>query len=47
MTKLLAHTDAYLKEFEATVVAVNPAENAVALDRATFYPVDNLAISAG
>ncbi len=38
MTELLAHTDAYLKEFEATVVAVNPEENAVALDRTAFYP---------
>ncbi len=38
MTELLAHTDAYLQEFEATVVAVNPAENAVALDKTAFYP---------
>jgi misacylated tRNA(Ala) deacylase len=38
MTELLAHTDAYLQEFEATVVAVNPAENAVALDQTAFYP---------
>jgi misacylated tRNA(Ala) deacylase len=38
MTELLAHTDAYLKEFEATVAAVNPVENAVALDRTAFYP---------
>lgn len=38
MTELLAHTDAYLKEFEATVVAVNPEENAVALDKTAFYP---------
>jgi misacylated tRNA(Ala) deacylase len=38
MTELLAHTDAYLKEFEATVVAVDPAENAVALDKSAFYP---------
>jgi misacylated tRNA(Ala) deacylase len=38
MTELLAHTDAYLTEFDATVVAVNPAENAVALDKTTFYP---------
>lgn len=38
MTELLAHTDAYLQEFEATVVAVNPDENAVALDSTAFYP---------
>ncbi|MCG3209427.1 MAG: Alanine--tRNA ligase [Anaerolineae bacterium] len=38
MTELLAHTDAYLQEFEATVVAVNPDENAVALDKTAFYP---------
>ncbi len=38
MTELLAHTDAYLTEFDATVIAVNPAENAVALDRTAFYP---------
>jgi misacylated tRNA(Ala) deacylase len=38
MTELLAHTDAYSKEFEATVVAVNTAENAVALDKTAFYP---------
>lgn len=38
MTELLAHTDAYLKEFDATVVAVNSDENAVALDQTAFYP---------
>jgi len=38
MTNLLAHTDAYLQEFDATVVAVDPATNAVALDRTAFYP---------
>jgi misacylated tRNA(Ala) deacylase len=38
MTELLAHTDAYLREFEATVVAINPEENAVALDKTAFYP---------
>ena len=38
MTILLAHTDAYLKEFEASVVAVHPTENAVALDKTAFYP---------
>jgi len=38
MTELLAHTDAYLQEFEATVVVVNPDEKAVALDRTAFYP---------
>jgi misacylated tRNA(Ala) deacylase len=38
MTELLAHTDAYLSEFEATVVAVDEAEQAVALDKTAFYP---------
>ena len=38
MTELLAHTDAYLQEFDATIVAVNPEENAVALDKTAFYP---------
>jgi len=36
MTELLYQTDAYLKEFEAKVIAVEG--NAVALDRSTFYP---------
>ncbi|GAB4422736.1 MAG: alanyl-tRNA editing protein AlaXM [Anaerolineae bacterium] len=38
MTDLLYQTDAYLKEFDAIVVAVNADENAVALDRSAFYP---------
>ena len=38
MTELLAHTDAYLQEFEASVVAINAEENAVALDKTAFYP---------
>ena len=38
MTELLAHTDAYLKTFTATVTAVNEAENAVVLDKTAFYP---------
>jgi misacylated tRNA(Ala) deacylase len=38
MTELLFQTDSYLKEFEATVLAVNPDEGAVALDRTAFYP---------
>jgi len=36
MTEALYHTDAYLKEFEATVTAVEG--NAVLLDRTAFYP---------
>jgi misacylated tRNA(Ala) deacylase len=36
MTELLCHTDAYCKEFDATVTAVDG--NAVALDRTAFYP---------
>jgi misacylated tRNA(Ala) deacylase len=38
MTNLLAHQDSYLKNFEATVVAVDVDQNAVALDRTAFYP---------
>ena len=38
MTELLAHTDAYLQEFDATVVAVNEDEKTVALDQTAFYP---------
>jgi misacylated tRNA(Ala) deacylase len=38
MTELLFQTDSYIKEFQATVVAVNPDEGAVALDRTAFYP---------
>jgi len=37
MTDLLFQTDSYVKEFEATVVAVNADEGAVALDRTAFY----------
>ena len=37
-TELLAQSDAYLREFDAAVIAVNPAERAVALDRTAFYP---------
>lgn len=36
MTELLYHTDAYLREFTATVTAVEG--NALALDRTAFYP---------
>jgi misacylated tRNA(Ala) deacylase len=38
MTHLLFQTDSYLREFTATVVAVDPDLNAVALDRTAFYP---------
>ena len=38
VTEILAHSDAYLKEFEAAVVAVEPGQAAVALDRTAFYP---------
>jgi misacylated tRNA(Ala) deacylase len=38
MTELLFQTDSYIKEFQATVVAVSPDEGAVALDRTAFYP---------
>jgi len=36
MTELLYQTDSYLREFDATVTAVEG--NAVALDRSAFYP---------
>lgn len=36
MTELLAQSDAYLKDFDATVTSVNG--DAVALDRTGFYP---------
>jgi misacylated tRNA(Ala) deacylase len=38
MTELLYQTDSYLKEFQATIVAVNPEAHAVLLDRTAFYP---------
>jgi len=38
MSELLAHADAYLKEFEARVAAVDRGEAAVALDRTAFFP---------
>jgi misacylated tRNA(Ala) deacylase len=38
MTELLYQTDSYLREFEATVQAVDVENNAVALDRTAFYP---------
>jgi misacylated tRNA(Ala) deacylase len=38
MTRQLAQTDAYLKEFDSSVVAVNPDENAVSLNETAFYP---------
>ena len=38
MTDLLYQTDAYLKEFDAVVTAVNEEAQTVALDRTAFYP---------
>jgi len=38
MTELLAHTDAYLREFDARVMEVSAEERAVALDRTAFFP---------
>ena len=38
MTELLYQTDSYLKEFEAIISSVLPAERAVILDRTAFYP---------
>lgn len=38
MTALLYQTDSYLREFTATVTAVDAANGAVALDQTAFYP---------
>ena len=38
MTKLLYQTDAYLKEFSATIVSVDTGTRAVVLDQSAFYP---------
>jgi len=38
MTELLCHTDSYIQEFDATVVAVDTTSRAVVLDRTAFYP---------
>ncbi|HEY54381.1 MAG TPA: alanyl-tRNA editing protein [Caldilineae bacterium] len=38
MTTLLFQTDSYLREFDATVVAADPDQQRVVLDRTAFYP---------
>lgn len=38
MTELLYQTDAYLKEFTATVTGLDEDANAILLDRTAFYP---------
>ena len=38
MTELLYQTDSYLKEFDATVTAVDAEARTVVLDRTAFYP---------
>ena len=38
MTDFLYQTDSYLREFDATVVAVDAEAGRVALDRSAFYP---------
>jgi misacylated tRNA(Ala) deacylase len=38
VTDLLYQTDAYIKEFTATVTGINAEENGVLLDRTAFYP---------
>lgn len=38
MTDLLYHLDSYLKDFEATVTAIDEENHAVILDRSAFYP---------
>jgi len=37
-TEILAQSDSYLKEFDASVVALDAETRAVALDRTAFYP---------
>lgn len=38
MTELIYQTDSYLKEFDATVTAVDSENRTIALDRTAFYP---------
>jgi misacylated tRNA(Ala) deacylase len=38
MTELLYQTDAYLKEFDAKITAVDSETRAIVLDRSAFYP---------
>lgn len=38
MTDQLYHVDSYLKEFSATITAVNEEMQAIVLDRSAFYP---------
>jgi misacylated tRNA(Ala) deacylase len=38
MTELLYQTDAYMQEFDATIVNVLPDQRVVVLDRSAFYP---------
>ncbi len=38
MTELLYQTDAYLKEFSATILSVDSENRSVVLDRSAFYP---------
>jgi misacylated tRNA(Ala) deacylase len=38
MTELLYQTDSYMKEFDASVTAVEAESRAVVLDRSAFYP---------
>jgi misacylated tRNA(Ala) deacylase len=38
MTELLYQTDSYIKEFDATVTAVDSEPRAVVLDQSAFYP---------
>jgi misacylated tRNA(Ala) deacylase len=38
MTEPLYHFDSYTKNFEATVVTLEPSSRAICLDRTTFYP---------
>jgi misacylated tRNA(Ala) deacylase len=38
MTELIYHLDAYVKEFDALVTALDPENHAIQLDRSAFYP---------
>lgn len=38
MTERLYQADSYVREFDATVIDLDPGEGAIALDRSAFYP---------
>ena len=38
MTQLLYQTDAYQKEFDAKITAMDPETRTISLDQSAFYP---------